>query len=140
MYSIKTECSFDSAHFLANYNGKCGNIHGHRWKIIFEITQQSLKEEGEHSGMIVDFGYFKKDVKSLVEPLDHALIIEKNSLKTITLDCLKNEGFNIIEVDFRPTAENFAKYFYNLIQNIGYPIKRVTVYETPNNCAVFEQE
>ena len=29
MYYLKTEHSFDSAHFLAGYEGKCRNIHGH---------------------------------------------------------------------------------------------------------------
>ena len=33
MYLLKTSASFDSAHFLSGYNGKCANIHGHTWKI-----------------------------------------------------------------------------------------------------------
>ena len=37
MHFIKTEASFDAAHFLTNYNGKCRNIHGHRWKVIAKI-------------------------------------------------------------------------------------------------------
>ncbi|MEF2600873.1 MAG: 6-carboxytetrahydropterin synthase, partial [Fusobacterium mortiferum] len=33
MYTLISEASFDSAHFLSGYNGKCKNIHGHRWTI-----------------------------------------------------------------------------------------------------------
>ena len=37
MYSVRTEGSFDAAHFLANYQGKCRNLHGHRWRVIIEV-------------------------------------------------------------------------------------------------------
>ena len=43
----------------------------------------------------------------------------------------------MIEVPFRPTAENFAKYFYDEIKKMGYSAKEVVVYETPNNCATY---
>ena len=43
MYILKTEASFDSAHFLAGYNGKCSNLHGHRWKIVLEVQTEELK-------------------------------------------------------------------------------------------------
>lgn len=38
---------------------------------------------------------------------------------------------------FRPTAENFARYFYELFTLKGYPWQKVEVYETPNNSAVY---
>ena len=31
-----------------------------------------------------------------------------------------------------------SKYIYDLLSDDGYRVKRVTVYETPNNCAVYE--
>ena len=34
MYGLKTEASFDSAHFLTDYYGKCENLHGHRWRAV----------------------------------------------------------------------------------------------------------
>ena len=33
MYILKTECSFDSAHFLSGYQGKCSNLHGHKMNL-----------------------------------------------------------------------------------------------------------
>ena len=60
MYILKTEASFDSAHFLAGYNGKCSNLHGHRWKIVLEVQTEELKEDDQHKGMYVDFGELKK--------------------------------------------------------------------------------
>lgn len=112
MYILKTEASFDSAHFLAGYEGKCSNIHGHRWKIILEVKTEELKDDVQHRGMYVDFGELKKDLRELADSMDHALIIEKNTLKETTLEALKSENFHIIALDFRPTAENMARYFH----------------------------
>ena len=60
MYRLKTSAAFDSAHFLSGYNGKCANIHGHRWKIEVEIESAELITDGEKRGMIIDFGDLKK--------------------------------------------------------------------------------
>lgn len=140
MYQLTTEASFDSAHFLSGYDGKCSNIHGHRWRIIAEIGQKTLNDSGQLRGMIVDFGDFKRDLKNLADSLDHCFIIEKGSLKESTLEALKSENFSIIEVPFRPTAEEFARYFYNCLGELNYNVVKITVYETPNNCASYTGE
>ena len=79
MYILKTEASFDSAHFLAGYEGKCSNIHGHRWKIILEVKTEELKDDVQHRGMYVDFEELKKDLRELADSMDHALIIKGNN-------------------------------------------------------------
>lgn len=139
MYSLKTEHSFDSAHFLSGYDGKCSNIHGHIWRVIIEVYENDIKSEGQIRGMIVDFGTLKSQVKAEADALDHALIIEKNTLKEKTIEALKEENFKIIEVDFRPTAESFAKFFYDRFTELGYKVKEAVVYETPNNCASYSE-
>lgn len=140
MYILKTEASFDSAHFLAGYVGKCSNLHGHRWKIVLEVKSEELKEDIQHQGMYVDFSELKGDLRKIADSMDHALIIEKNTLKGTTVDALKSENFRIIELDFRPTAENMAKYFYERIKELGYHMKAVTVYETPVNSATYTED
>ena len=133
MYIVKTEDSFDSAHFLARYNGKCRNIHGHRWRVVIEIAGENLDD-----GMVVDFTDIKAALKSLTDNLDHSLVMEKDTLKPQTYECLVDEGFRIMIMDFRPTAENFAKYLFDEIKNKGFNIRAAEVYETPNNCARYE--
>lgn len=143
MYSIQTEHSFDSAHFLSGYEGKCSNIHGHRWRVIVTIGSEHIEQNGQNGqnrGMIVDFSDLKHDLKREVDFLDHALIIEKNTLKPTTYQALEEEGFKIISMDFRPTAENFSKYFYDKMKAHGYLVQSATVYETPNNCASYTEE
>ena len=138
MYTLKTSAAFDSAHFLKGYNGKCANIHGHRWTIEVRAGSDTLIDNGEKRGMVIDFGDLKKEVRALADSFDHALIVEKDSLKPKTTQALSEEGFRIIEVGFRPTAENFARYFYDLLIDRKLPVTRVTVYETPDNCASYE--
>lgn len=137
MYVLRTENSFDSAHFLSGYEGKCSNIHGHRWRVVVEICGEKLEEQGQQRGMLVDFGDLKRDVKKMTDYLDHSFIYESGSLKLKTLEALQEENFRMIEVPFRPTAENFAKHFYDEIKKMGYSAKEVVVYETPNNCAAY---
>jgi 6-pyruvoyltetrahydropterin/6-carboxytetrahydropterin synthase len=139
MYSITTEASFDAAHFLKNYNGKCKNIHGHRWRIIVEVQSENLKTDMQEYGMITDFGELKRDLKELADKFDHTFIYEKDSLKKELVEMLKAEDFALNEVDFRPTAENFSKYIFDEMTNKGYDVAKVSVYETPNNCASYSK-
>ena len=98
----------------------------------------NLKQQDRR--MYVDFGDLKKDLKEIVDYLDHCLIIETGSLKETTLKALQDENFRIIQFAFRPTAENMAKYFYDKMSGRGYKVKQITVYETPNNSASYTQD
>ena len=140
MYRLKTSAAFDSAHFLAGYNGKCANIHGHRWTLEVVVESSELISSGEKRGMIIDFGDLKKAVHELADSFDHALIYEEGSLRPATVAALNEESFRLIEVPFRPTAENFARFFCERLTGQGLPVSSVTVYETPENCAVYEVE
>lgn len=139
MYYLKTKAAFDSAHFLKGYNGKCANIHGHRWEIEAEIAGEKLQAEGEKRGMLIDFGDVKSEVRSLAREFDHALIIEQKSLKSSTLEALLQEGFRVIEIPCRPTAENLARLFFERLEK-KLPVSCVTVYETPENRASYTGE
>lgn len=137
MYQLTTEHSFDSAHFLAGYDGKCGNLHGHRWRVLLTVQSETLRETQQQKGMCVDFAELKKDLRTELDALDHVLIIEQGSLRESTMKALQEEKFQVVEMPFRPTAENFARYFYELFTLKGYPVAKVEVYETPNNSAVY---
>ncbi|MFK4784647.1 6-carboxytetrahydropterin synthase QueD [Fusobacterium sp. MFO224] len=137
MYFLTAEHSMDAAHFLSGYNGKCSNIHGHRWKVIVSVKEEELKIEGPERGMVFDFKDLKDIVKEEVDFFDHSLIVEEGTLKENTVRALLDENFRIEFVKFRPTAESFAKYFFDRIESKGYRVNSVKVYETPNNCAVY---
>ena len=137
MYYLKSEAAFDSAHFLSGYDGKCKNLHGHRWRVVAEIKSETLSNEKQTRGMVIDFSDLKSALKGICDDLDHCLIYEEGSLKSKTIEALKDEDFKLIPVPFRPTAENFAKHFFDLLKNKGFNVNKVEVYETPNNSAIY---
>ena len=139
MYFLTAEASFDGAHFLSGYKGKCSNLHGHRWRVILKIKADELQESGQQRGMVVDFSDVKKALKEETDYFDHTFIYERDTLKVTTVDALNEEGFLMRIVDFRPTAENFSKYFYDKFAGYGFDVAEVTVYETPNNCASYSK-
>lgn len=138
MFYLSTEHAFDSAHFLKGYQGKCHNLHGHRWRVVVEISGDALEAAGQARGMLVDFGDLKRDVRAMCDALDHSLIYEAGSLRPATVAALTEEDFRLIEVPFRPTAEEFSRHFFEQLQQKGYAAHRVMVYETPTNCAAYE--
>ncbi|MGN0055699.1 MAG: 6-pyruvoyl trahydropterin synthase family protein [Atopobiaceae bacterium] len=138
MYGLKTESSFDGAHFLTDYYGKCENLHGHRWKVVAYLRVGQLEGEGTQRDMVVDFGVFKKNLRELTGELDHTFLVEEGSLKPSTVRALvEDEGFKLTMLPFRTTAENLARYFYERMEQRGMPVSRVDVYETPLNCASY---
>lgn len=139
-YTLTTEHSFDSAHFLHGHNGQCRFCHGHRWKVVLKIKGNNLHQDGSSRGMIMDFTDMKREFKSFIDSFDHSLIIEspsgefKEQMVTINIGQLVSiKQSRVIEVPFRPTAENFSEFFYKTFKHMGYPVSSVTVFETPTN-------
>lgn len=137
MYELKTEACFDSAHFLTDYYGKCENLHGHRWRMVVYIGRTELCQEGTMRGMVLDFGVFKREVRTFANELDHTFLVEEGSLRQATMDALEAEGFSITLLPFRTTAENLARYACERLCDRGLPVVRVDMYETPLNCATY---
>ncbi len=137
MYGLKTESAFDAAHFLSDYDGKCENLHGHRWHVIAWIEVDELQTSGQEKDMVVDFGDFKRALRSLVAQFDHMFIVEEGSLAPETIAALESETFKLLVVPWRTTSENFARHFFDKLVEMGFPVTRVEVDETPNNCAYY---
>ena len=137
MYQLKTEASFDGAHFLTDYHGKCENLHGHRWRVVVYIRQEDLGAEGTQRDMVLDFGEFKRIVREEVAKFDHMFLVEEGSLAEKTVACLEEEGFALKMLPFRTTAENLARNFAEVLAARGLPVSQVDVYETPLNCASY---
>lgn len=137
MYGLKTEASFDSAHFLTDYYGKCENLHGHRWRVVVYLEQESLQSDGTMKDMVLDFGVFKRVVRAVADSIDHTFLVEEGSLAPATIEALEAEGFSLTLFPFRTTAENLAHWFCDQLVAQGLPVSQVDCYETPNNCAIY---
>ena len=66
--------TFEMAHALPAYEGKCHNIHGHSYKLFVTVEGTPLQQQGaSNDGMVLDFSAIKNIVQQhIVEPFDHA--------------------------------------------------------------------
>ncbi|MGL5647790.1 MAG: 6-pyruvoyl trahydropterin synthase family protein [Clostridium sp.] len=149
-YLLECEESFDSSHFLKGHNGKCRNLHGHRWRVKYGLKAESLIDEGSSEGMIIDFSDIKSIIKDYFNNFDHALILTQGNepideKEVNFIRACEDMNFRIVRVPFRSTAENMCKYFFeemesllsSKVKNKNFSVHYVTVYETPNNAATF---
>ncbi|GAV22518.1 6-carboxytetrahydropterin synthase QueD [Carboxydothermus pertinax] len=118
MFKISVSTTFDAAHFLKDYDGKCANLHGHTWRVEAEVEGQTTND----LGLLIDFGMIKDYLKEITSRLDHKLLND------------------VLPVN--PTAENIARYIYQELKPklMVYPeikLCAIKVWESPNNSATF---
>ncbi len=140
MHELKTDAFFDSAHFLADYHGKCENLHGHRWRMEVTIGSSQLGDAGTERDMVCDFGKFKEIVRGIAEEYDHTFLVEEGTLSKKTVKALEKEGFSLKVLPFRTTAENLASHLFQRLTEAGLPVVQVEVDETPNNRAIYRKD
>ena len=115
---LRKEFTFDAAHNLVHYHGKCEKLHGHTYRVAVALDGVP---DGE--GMILDFCDLSSIVRErAVSKLDHSYLNE------------------LIP---QPTAENIALWIWERIEE---PLRRpnchlseVWVWETAESCAVLTE-
>lgn len=139
MFKIKNKIEFDAAHYLSGYDGKCANIHGHRYKLIVTICSKNLQSEGHSRGMVEDFSRIKEVLREVETFFDHKLLIEDNDDGRRASDALKSlpNGFDVVMMPFRPTCEEMSRYIFNMLRGKGLNVSEVELFETPNNSCVY---
>ncbi|MGL1932448.1 MAG: 6-carboxytetrahydropterin synthase QueD [Desulfotalea sp.] len=115
MFDIFIKTHFSGGHHLRDYPGDCEKPHGHNWKI--KVTARAT--ELDKLGMALDFTILKKEVKKVIEQLDH------NDLNNLPYFLDKN-----------PSSENIAIFIFDnlkpVIEHERYGIYSVEVRETDN--------
>jgi len=87
-----------------NYQGACGKIHGHTYRVEITVGQKGL--ELPESGMLLDFARFSEVGDWIIENWDHALLLNPQDPLVPVLKVYGQKVWAEIE----PTAENMAKY------------------------------
>jgi 6-pyruvoyltetrahydropterin/6-carboxytetrahydropterin synthase len=96
---VGKEFTFDSAHFLPKYYGKCERMHGHTYRLRISVEGQI----GEN-GLVMDFVILKKIVKEQVlNKLDHQLLND------------------VLEI---PSCENIAKWIWEQLSDLKSLIEK----------------
>lgn len=147
VYTLTSEHEFAAGHYLKGHTGKCRNLHGHNYRVVIEVAGETLQEDGSSRSMVVDFYDIKKAFRGLVDSFDHSAHIENpkyteptHDYVDVTIGDVVIEKSHIIWLPFRPTAENYSKYFYEALKKDFPEIYAVTVYETPINASRYNPQ
>jgi len=111
--------SFDAAHYLPSYNGKCERLHGHTYGLVVKVEGKPDAE-----GMVMDFSRLKDIVtEKVLDKLDHQLLN----------DVLPN-----------PSAENISiwvwKQLAQPLHGINCRLYAVEIWETSTSGCVYTGE
>jgi len=108
MIRITKIFTFETAHVLYNYDGKCKNMHGHSYKLFVTVKGKPIDDlDDPKNGMVVDFGDIKAIVKSeIVDAWDHAVLVNAASPHKALGEELEQRGHKVIYCNFQPTCEN----------------------------------
>lgn len=110
---LDVEFYFAAAHRLPRYHGPCRHLHGHNYK--FFVALEAEVDPG--SGMIFDFGDLKKVVQ------EHVLSrVDHRDLN----DVLEN-----------PTAENLARWIWEVLEPRLPGLCEVRLHEIPDSCVTY---
>ena len=142
MFTLKNEVEFDMAHYLSGYNGKCSNIHGHRYRLIVKVSSEELHQEGQLRGMVDDFSNIKKVLKKIHDQYDHKLVLEDNEEGRLVAKKLQEvvPTFDIFFVPYRPTAEEMSRDIFRQIRGLGINVTEVELFETPTNSCIYSEK
>ena len=116
MFELKTQMYFSSAHHLLNYDGKCENMHGHNWLVEAYVGGTEL----DKSNILVDYKVIKKNLKEILDYLDH-------------------KDINVLPefIGISPSSEILAKYIYREMKKRISLTSKVSVWETSTSCASY---
>lgn len=141
MFTLKSEIGMDIAHYLHGYDGKCQNIHGHRYRLVVKVSAEELQPTGQLRGMVDDFGNIKAALKKISDDFDHKMLIEDNEegQKIAGFFTENNFGFAVVLVPYRTTVEEMSRDIFNRIKAMGVNVTEVEMYETPTNSCIYTQ-
>ena len=139
---ITKEITFDSAHMLSNYDGKCNNLHGHTYKL--QVTLEGEINKKTH--MLMDFNALKDALnESVMKAFDHAIIfsgadVREESENELLKWALAYKKRCFVLESGKTTCENMAPVICDRIHTyLGYGYKDIKVsvklWETPTSFA-----
>ncbi|MFJ8354948.1 6-carboxytetrahydropterin synthase QueD [Bacillus paramycoides] len=125
---VSKEFTFDAAHHLHCYEGKCKNLHGHTYKVVFGISGYV-----NEIGLAIDFGDIKEIWKNEIEIyLDHRYLNE-------TLPAMNTTAENMVVWIYEKMAEALTKD--NRVNEYKRArVEFVRLFETPTSYAEVRRE
>ena len=110
---LTKEFSFEAAHALEGYDGRCREIHGHSYRLYITIKGEPESDpESPKYGMVIDFGELKRIVnEQIIDRLDHSFMMRRTpEAEQIAAD-LSGRFRRVVLTDYQPTTENLLSDF-----------------------------
>lgn len=127
---------FEAAHLLPNYDGPCGNLHGHSYKFTATISGPQKPP----FGMVMDYKDLKKAMKAVMP--DHMYLHFKgNEISEDIVKVLDKYELKYMTFPEATSAENMSPYIAEMLQDyiineLGITdvvVENVEIYETVNS-------
>lgn len=142
MPRITRRLEFDAGHKVLGHEGKCANVHGHRYVALITVENSAL----DSIGRVIDFSVVKQKVGGWIDDKwDHTLLLNVNDPIVDLSPNIRNilcPYKPIYLMPSNPTAENMAEHLYriasDLLREDGITVTKVCIYETPNCSSEFE--
>ena len=142
MSSITAERFHDIScgHRVHGQGGKCENLHGHNYRVHFEVAGDSVNNQLDDIGRVLDFGVIKSKLCMwLEENWDHKFLIWSEDPWA---PMIAGIDATTVWTPFNPTAENMAEFLVNEIapkqlEGLGCVLIRCTIEETSKCSATF---
>lgn len=97
---------FPMGHRLQNHAGRCRHLHGHNYSVT--VKYYGIVNE---DGFVIDFSKLKAAVRGVLDPFDHAFVIECNDP---CRDAIMPFGV-IFTMQVPPSAENLGRWWKDLL-------------------------
>jgi len=134
MISVVKEMTFDAAHMLSNYLGKCSNLHGHTYKLQVVMSLPSVPQD---TGMVMDFNVLQAQMEDVVSCYDHSIVFSAPSKRSSAEQVLYTWAMdNHMSLQVMPeslglcTVENIAT---DILHRMGEDHIAVRLWETPTS-------
>lgn len=115
----------DTSHRLLHYEGKCANLHGHRWKV--EVWMEG--EPDKTTQILIDYSMIKK----IIDKYDHQIILNEEDPLVSRI----REFHAVITTPGDPTSELMATlirddlYAFCRDHGIQATVPKIRVWESP---------
>ena len=104
--------TFEAAHYLEGYDGKCGHLHGHSYAVEVTVGSERLSCCAQEQGMVMDLTQVKAIAEPYIDQLDHALLVERENA-IVDLPSPKGEAPRVVVLGMRPTTENLGLWLFD---------------------------
>jgi 6-pyruvoyltetrahydropterin/6-carboxytetrahydropterin synthase len=128
-------------HRLQRHDGLCRFPHGHNYQADVTVVG-ALRTAGPASGMVLDFSVLDALVRAVIDPWDHAFMVETGDPLVGALLSVP-ETTRLVVVQAAPTAENIAMDLAAGVAAImprGLRVSEVRVHEGPKAVATWRDE